>query len=62
MADFRIDFSAVGVGLAGKSAQFQMLFDVVVNRVIILMVESELRSCRGLCFQLTLERFRAKLL
>jgi hypothetical protein len=62
LADFKIDMSAVGVTCIGAGAPFQLLLDLAVLGIVILVVESELQTFRGLCFQLTLERFGAKML
>jgi len=62
LAEFKIDISAMGVSCVGAGAPFQLLLDLAVLGIVILVVESELQTFRGLCFQLTLERFSAKLL
>lgn len=62
LASFKIDFSAVGVTCEGATAPFQLLVNLFVFGVVVIVVESELQSFRGLCFQRTLERYGAHLL
>ena len=62
LASFKIDFSAVGVTCEGATAPFKLLVNLFVLGVVVIVVESELQSFRGLCFQRTLERYGARLL
>ena len=62
LSSIKIDFSAVGVTCLGAGAPFQLLVNLFVLGVVIIVVESELQTFRGLCFQRTLERYSSALL
>ena len=62
LSRFKIDLSGIGVTCQGASSPFELGLNIFILGTVIIVIESELQTFRGLCFASALSKYVSRLL